>query len=208
MILREESGLAKVVDPLAGSYYVESLTASLIAESKKLIGEVESLGGMTKAVEAGMPKRRIEESAARRQARLDMGEEIIVGVNRFASDDEDEVDLLEVDNQAVRQSQIERLHQVQQNRDQVRCQDALEKLRCRAESGEWGLLQLSIEAARERATVGEITDSLRQVFGQHRALPQAISGVYRTEISNLDEVTQFGKKSIRLWMFTIAAHGH
>ena len=194
LILREESGLAKVVDPLAGSYYVESLTASLIAEGKKLIGEVESLGGMTKAVEAGMPKKRIEESAARRQARLDMGEEVIVGVNRFTSDGEDEVDLLEVDNQAVRQSQIERLRQVQQSRDEVRCQDTLEKLRCRAESGEWGLLQLSIEAARERATVGEITDSLRQVFGQHRAIPQAVSGVYRTEISNLEEVTAIRQK--------------
>ena len=128
LILREESGLANVVDPLAGSYYVESLTASLISEARKLIDEVEAIGGMTKAVELGMPKKRIEESAARRQARLDTTEDVIVGVNRFETESEDEIEVLEVDNRAVREAQVERLRQVRAQRDEKRCKAALEKL--------------------------------------------------------------------------------
>ncbi len=194
LILREESGLANVVDPLAGSYYVESLTGSMISEARKLIDEVETYGGMTKAVEAGMPKRRIEESAARRQARLDTSEEVVVGVNQFVADSKDEVDVLEVDNQAVRESQIERIDRVRAQRDEKRCVAALDKLKACAQAGEWGLLHHSVEAARQRATVGEITETLREVYGQHRSVPQAITGVYRTEVRDSDEVDEIRRK--------------
>ena len=194
LILREESGVSKVVDPLGGSYYVENLTASMIKEAKQLINEVEALGGMTRAVEAGMPKQRIEASAAKRQAQLDNGEEVIVGVNRFVSDSEDDVELLEVDNQTVRESQIARLRRVRENRSDERCRNALDQLRCRAESGEWGLLELSVESARARATVGEITAVLHEVFGQHRAVPQAISGVYRNQIASEEEMANIRRK--------------
>ncbi|MDE0309284.1 MAG: methylmalonyl-CoA mutase [Acidiferrobacterales bacterium] len=194
LILREESGITNVVDPLAGSYYVESLTASMIREARKLIDEVEACGGMTKAVELGMPKRRIEESAARRQARLDSSEDVIVGVNRFVADSKDEVDVLEVDNRAVRESQIDRLNRVRAQRDEKRCRAALDKLRECAQAGEWGLLHHSVAAARQRASVGEITQTLRDVYGQHRAIPQAIAGVYRTEISESDEVNEIRRK--------------
>ena len=194
IILREESGLANVVDPLAGSYYVESLTASMISEARKLIDEVETYGGMTKAVEVGMPKKRIEESAARRQARLDTSEDLIVGVNQFVADSKDEVDVLEVDNQAVRESQIERINRVRKQRDEKRCAAALEKLKQCAQAGEWGLLYHSIEAARQRATVGEITETLMEVYGQHRAVPQAITGVYRTEVRDSNEVDEIRQK--------------
>ncbi len=189
LILREESGLSNVVDPLAGSYYIENLTASMIAEARQLIDEVEALGGMTRAVASGMPKQRIEASAAKRQARLDSGDEVIVGVNRFVDTDEDEVELLEVDNQAVRESQVARLETVRQNRDESKCQETLKRLGDCAQTGEWGLMQRTIEAARARASVGEITETLRAEFGQHRAIPQAISGVYRHTISSELEVT-------------------
>ena len=189
LILREESGLSKVVDPLAGSYYIESLTGSMIREAKNLIDEVEAMGGMTRAVDAGIPKQRIEASAAKRQARLDSGEDVIVGVNRFISDSDDDVELLEVDNQAVRESQISRLNDVRESRNEEACQNALNQLKGCAESGEWGLLQQSILAARARATVGEITDAVRSVFGQHRAVPQTISGVYSNAISSDEDVS-------------------
>ncbi len=188
LILREESGLDKVVDPLAGSYYVESLTASLATEARKLIDEVEKMGGMTKAVEAGLPKLRIEESAARRQARLDSGDDVIVGVNKYASELDEEVDLLYVDNKAVREAQVERLRQVRENRNEAECQKALSQLTACAESGDWGLLELSIEAARQRASVGEITGAMSKVFGQHRAETKAISGVYGAAVANSDEL--------------------
>ena len=194
LILREESGLNKVVDPLAGSYYVESLTASMIREARKLIDEVESLGGMTKAVELGLPKKRIEESAARRQARLDTTEDVIVGVNRFVAESEEEVDVLEVDNRAVREAQIARLEHVRAERNEKNCSAALKRLEECAQNNSWGLLHHSVEAARERATVGEITDALRNVYGQHRAVPQAITGVYRTEVRELEEVDAIREK--------------
>ncbi len=199
LILREESGLARVVDPLGGSYYVESLTASMIQEARKLIDEVEAIGGMTKAVESGMPKRRIEESAARRQARFDTGEDVVVGVNRFVADKDDEVEVLEVDNRAVRESQVERLRQVRASRDEKACSAALEKLRQCAQAGDWGLLHHSIEAARKRATVGEITATLRSVYGQHNAVPQAIYGVYRSDIRDSDEVSEIRDKVERFF---------
>lgn len=194
LILREESGLSKVIDPLAGSYYVESLTSSLVAEARKLIDEVENLGGMTRAVEAGLPKMRIEESAARRQARLDSGEDVIVGVNQFVSDTDNEVDLLYVDNKKVRKAQIKRLEQVRNERNEEKCQQALRQLTERADSDDWGLLELSIEAARQRASVGEITQAMDKVFGQHRAVTRAITGVYGAAVANSDELAEIRAK--------------
>ncbi len=190
LILREECGLSHVVDPLGGSYYVESLTASMISEARKLIDEVEKLGGMTLAVEHGLPKRRIEQSAAKRQARLDTGDESVVGVNRYHDDQESQIELLEVDNRAVRESQIKRLHQIRTQRDESQCKSALEALTQRAESDQWGLLELAINAAQKRATVGEITAALEKVYGRHRAVPQSISGVYGAEVSKAQEVSE------------------
>jgi len=189
LILREECGLSHVVDPLAGSYYVENLTASMIGEARKLIDEVEQLGGMTLAIEHGLPKKRIERSAAKRQAKLDTGDEIIVGVNRFTDDDESQIDLLEVDNRAVRESQIERLKQVRDQRDERQCQNALDALAQRAKSDQWGLLELAVDAARKRATVGEITAALERAFGRHRATLQSISGVYGAQVDKAQEVS-------------------
>jgi methylmalonyl-CoA mutase len=179
LILQEETGITRVVDPLGGSYYVESLTASLAAEAGKLIEEVESVGGMTRAVESGMPKLRIEEAAARRQARVDRGEETIVGVNKYqAADDGARVHLLDIDNTKVREAQIARLKELRRTRDESRCQAALEALSRAAASGEGNLLALSVEATRARATVGEISSALERVFTRHRAASRGISGVY------------------------------
>src|SRR5437667_4935300 len=169
LILAEETGIAHVVDPLGGSYYVESLTHSIAAAAMALIDEVEAMGGMTKAVEAGMPKLRIEESAARRQAGIDRGEETIVGVNKYRSDEAASVELLDVDNTAVRDRQIERLERVRRLRDAGRVGAALGTLTEAAKTGTGNLLALAIEAARVRATVGEISDALEAVFTRHRA---------------------------------------
>jgi methylmalonyl-CoA mutase len=178
LILREEAGLAKVIDPLAGSYYLESLTASLIEEASKLIDEVESAGGMTKAVESGLPKRRIQEAAARRQARMDRGEDVIVGVNKYQPAEDSEVEVLDIDNTAVRAAQIERLARVRGERDEERCRAALQAMTAGASSRSENLLALAIEAARARASVGEISDALEQVYSRHRAVSHSIAGVY------------------------------
>ena len=178
LILREETGIIRVVDPLAGSYYVESLTASLAAAARALIDEVESLGGMTRAVSAGMPKLRIEEAAARRQARIDRGEEVIVGVNRYVSDDTAEVDILDIDNTAVREAQIARIERVRADRAEAPWREALGALGACAETGEGNLLECAVAASRARATVGEISDSLERVWTRHRAVTPSISGVY------------------------------
>ncbi len=178
LVLQEETGLTKVVDPLAGSYYVEALTASVASHARKLIEEVEDLGGMTKAIEAGMPKLRIEEAAAARQARIDRGEEVIVGVNKYKPDREDPVELLGIDDTTVRESQIKRLTRVRINRDNNACQTALENLTQAAKSKKSNLLALAIEAARARATVGEISQACEKVFSRHRAAVRSISGVY------------------------------
>jgi methylmalonyl-CoA mutase len=179
LILQEESGIARVVDPLGGSYYVEALTASLAAEAMKLIDEVASIGGMTKAVEAGMPKLRIEEAAARRQARVDRGEESIVGVNKYrAAEDTKPAQLLDIDNSRVRTQQVERLQQIRRSRDEGRWRASIEALTQAASTGEGNLLGLAIEATRARATVGEISDALEKVFTRHRATTRSISGVY------------------------------
>ena len=178
LILREEAGIARVVDPLAGSYYVESLTASLAAEARALIDEVEALGGMTRAVAAGMPKLRIEEAAARRQARIDRGEEVVVGVNRYAPEDAAEVDILDIDNTAVRDAQIARLERVRAQRATAPWRDSLAALSTCAENGEGNLLECAVAAAQARATVGEISDTLERVWTRHRAVTPSISGVY------------------------------
>ena len=178
LILQEETGITKVIDPLAGSYYVESLTASLIAEASKLIDEVEEMGGMTQAVVAGVPKLRIEESAARRQALIDRGEEVVVGVNKYQPAARDEIDILDIDNTAVRNSQLKRLADVRSSRDEADCQATLQALGDAARDGTGNLLTLSVEAARARATVGEISDALETVYTRHRAEIRSISGVY------------------------------
>ena len=178
LILAEETGVSHVVDPLGGSYYLESLTHSLAAAATALIDEVEGLGGMTKAVEAGMPKLRIEEAAALRQAAIDRGEATIVGVNKYQSGETTEVELLDVDNTAVRTAQVARLAEIRHRRDPERCRRALAALTDAAKTGRGNLLALAIEATRARATVGEISDALEQVFTRHRAQIRAVSGVY------------------------------
>ncbi|MEO1024719.1 MAG: methylmalonyl-CoA mutase [Pseudomonadota bacterium] len=177
LILQEETGVTNVVDPLAGSYYVESLTAELADAAWALMEEVETMDGMTKAVASGMPKLRIEESAAKRQAMIDRGEEVIVGVNKYRKDKEDPIDILEVDNDAVRASQIARLESIRANRDAAACDAALAELeRVAREDG--NLLAAAVEAARARATVGEISMAMENVFGRHRAEVKTLAGVY------------------------------
>src|SRR3954470_9795451 len=177
LILAEETGVTKVVDPLGGSYYVEALTASLANEAWKLIEEVEALGGMTKAVESGMPKLRIEEAAARRQAAVDRGDEVIVGVNKYRLAEEGHVDVRAVDNAAVREQQLARLAELRASRDEAACQAALDAVREGAR-GSGNLLELSIVATRARATIGEISDAMEDVFSRHRATIRSIAGVY------------------------------
>jgi len=178
LVIAEETGVTNVVDPLGGSYYLESLTNSVANEARKLIAEVEDMGGMTKAVIAGMPKSRIEEAAARKQARIDRGEEVIVGVNKYKSETGEKVDLLKIDNDAVRDSQIKRLKKIRKTRDETACGAALDALTKAAEAGDGNLLDLSVHAARARATVGEISDALEKVFTRHRAEVRSVTGVY------------------------------
>ncbi|SPH18520.1 Methylmalonyl-CoA mutase [Defluviimonas aquaemixtae] len=177
LILQEETGITHVVDPLAGSYYVESLTAELAENAWALVEEVETMGGMTKAVASGMPKLRIEESAARRQAMIDRGEEVIVGVNKYRKDKEDPIDILDVDNVKVREAQITRLEKIRASRDQAKCDAALAEVERRAKDG-GNLLEAAVEAARARASVGEISMAMEKVFGRHRAEVKTLAGVY------------------------------
>jgi methylmalonyl-CoA mutase len=179
LILADETGIPHVIDPLAGSYYVETLTASRVAEAQKLMDEVEALGGMTKAIESGMPKMRIEESSARRQARIDRGLETIVGVNKYKSKAEEApIEILDVDNAKVRDSQITRLKQIRATRDESKCQGLLNALTEGAHKGEGNLLALTVDAVRARATVGEVADALEKVFSRYRIETRTISGVY------------------------------
>jgi methylmalonyl-CoA mutase len=178
LILQHETGIPRVIDPWGGSYFMESLTHALARKALGIVVEVETLGGMTKAIESGMPKLRIEETAARRQARVDRGEDVIVGVNKYRSPEEPELDLREIDNTAVREAQVARLRRVKAERDAARCRAALEALMGAADSGEGNLLGLAVEAARARATVGEISDALEKVWGRYRAEIRSISGVY------------------------------
>lgn len=177
LYLQKETGITKVVDPWGGSYYVEYLTDQLVAKAWKLIEEVEELGGMAKAIEAGIPKMRIEEAAARKQARIDSGKDVIVGMNRYRVDEKQEFDVREVDNDAVRKSQIERLQRLKTERNSSEVQEALDKLSA-ASAANGNLLELAIDAARKRASLGEITTAMEKVFGRHKAAIHSISGVY------------------------------
>lgn len=178
LYLQQETGITKVVDPWGGSYYVEYLTHQLADKAWRLIQEVEDLGGMAKAIEAGIPKMRIEEAAAKKQARIDSGKDIIVGVNRYQVDEKEEFDVREVDNNAVRKAQVERLRRLKADRNDLEVKEALSKLTEAAGDETQNLLELAIDAARKRATLGEITSALEKVFGRHKAAVQAISGVY------------------------------
>ena len=182
IFLQEETHITKSVDPWAGSYYVEKLTHDIAQKAWSLIEEVEELGGMTKAIEAGIPKLRIEEAAARKQARIDSGQDIIVGVNKYVLDEEDPLHILEVDNQTVRKQQIERLEKTKANRDTKKVNKALENLTQAAQSKKENLLALAVIAARERATLGEISDALEAVYGRYKAQIKSFSGVYSKEI--------------------------
>ena len=182
--LQKETQITKTVDPWAGSEFIEKKTKEIADKAWELIQEVEKLGGMTKAIEAGIPKLRIEEAAARKQARIDSNQDIIVGVNKYRLEKEDPLQILDVDNQKVRLSQIERLNSIKLTRDSVKVKSALLKLTKSAQSGEKNLLDLAINAARERATLGEISDALEKVYGRHKAQIKSFSGVYSKEIKN------------------------
>ncbi len=182
--LQEETNITKTVDPWAGSYYVEKLTKDIANNAWKLMQEVEELGGMTKAIEKGIPKMRIEEAAAIKQAKIDSSQDVIVGVNKYQLKKEDPLHILEVDNQAVRLSQIERLNTVKSTRNSTTVKEALDNLINSAKSGKGNLLNLAIKAAKERATLGEISDALEVVFGRHKAVHKTISGVYSKEIKD------------------------
>jgi methylmalonyl-CoA mutase len=184
LVIQEESGIPHVIDPLGGSYYVEHLTASLAKAAEELIAEVEKIGGMTAAVESGMPKLRIEEAAARRQARVDRGEDVIVGVNKYRTDDRHAVDILDVDNSKVRESQITRLNRVKAGRDAGAVTATLTALSKAAEEGSGNLLALSIDAMRARATLGEVSSALEQVYGRHKAEIRSVAGVYGAAYRN------------------------
>lgn len=182
--LQEETKITKTVDPWAGSYYVESLTNEIVEKAWKLIEEVEELGGMTKAIETGIPKIRIEEAAARKQARIDSGQDIIVGVNKYRLEKEDPLQILDVDNQMVRQQQLEQLDQIKTTRDSSKVQESLQKLIACAQTAQGNLLEIAVEAARNRCTLGEISHALETVFGRYKAQIKSFSGVYSKEMKD------------------------
>ncbi len=190
LILQEETGIPRVIDPWGGSYFMESLTQSVAEEARKLIAEVEQLGGMTKAIVQGMPKLKIEACAARRQARVDRGDDVIVGVNRYSIDEHEEIDVLDVDNEAVRDSQIKRLEAIRASRDSKAVEAALAQLQALARSGEGNLLEAAIQAVRLRATVGEISEALEQAYTRYRAAVKSVSGVYRSASKGDEEFDQ------------------
>ncbi|SHG31275.1 heterodimeric methylmalonyl-CoA mutase large subunit precursor [Flavobacterium fluvii] len=212
--LQEETKITKTVDPWAGSFYVESLTNEIAQNAWKLIEEVEELGGMTKAIESGIPKLRIEEAAARKQARIDSSQDIIVGVNKYRLEKEDPLQILDVDNQMVRQEQIKKLELIKSNRNTKKVQLSLEKLTLCAQTGEGNLLELAIEAARYRATLGEISTALETVFGRYKAQIKSFSGVYSKEIKDDESfekakqlADEFAKKEGRRPRIMIAKMG-
>ncbi|WP_268035989.1 methylmalonyl-CoA mutase [Algoriphagus sp. PAP.12] len=194
LILQNETGITEVVDPWGGSYYVEYLTDQLVERAWTLIEEVEQMGGMAKANEAGLPKLRIEEAAAKKQARIDSGKDIIVGVNRYQIDEKSDIELLEVDNDSVRKSQIDRINDVKSKRNSKEVEKSLERITECAESGESNLLELAVDAARKRATLGEISLAMEKAYGRHQAQTKSISGVYAAEVKNQDSF----KKAIQL----------
>jgi methylmalonyl-CoA mutase len=190
LLLQEETGICKVIDPWGGSFFVEALTQAIMQRAWTHIQEVESLGGMAKAIETGLPKLRIEEAAARRQAQIDSGRESIIGVNLFRLEKADQLDVREVDNTAVRDAQIKNLHLLKSDRDTVRVQKSLEALTKAAESGGGNLLELAVEAGRARATLGEISFALEKVFNRHRAIIRSVSGVYQSEFGQNPQFEQ------------------
>ncbi len=195
LFLQHETGICDVIDPWGGSYYVEALTHALMHRAWEHIQEVESLGGMVKAIESGLPKMRIEEAAARRQALIDSGQETIVGTNKYRLDQEDPLETLEIDNTAVREKQIQRLEQLRAERNEADVQTALNALTKCAESGEGNLLALSVDAARAEATLGEISDAIEKVCGRHKAMIRAISGVYSSEFGEQEEIVTTRQRS-------------
>ncbi|MCX7832846.1 MAG: methylmalonyl-CoA mutase [Ignavibacteria bacterium] len=216
LYLQEETFITKVIDPWGGSYLVEYLTDKLIHKGWEHIKEIESLGGMTKAIESGIPKLRIEEAAARRQARIDSGVETIVGVNKYIPEKEEPIDILEIDNTAVRENQIERLKRVKESRDENMVKQCLDELTNSAKTGEGNLLELSVKAARVRATLGEISFALEKVWGRYQSMTKTISGIYSTEYSAKDKekieavrklTDEFAKKEGRRPRILIAKMG-
>ncbi|MEH7354097.1 methylmalonyl-CoA mutase [Neobacillus drentensis] len=193
LFLQEETGITNVIDPWAGSYYVEKLTDELVNRAWTHIEEIEGLGGMAKAIETGLPKMRIEEAAARRQAQIDSGTETIIGVNRYRLEKEEAIDILDIDNTAVRLKQIEKLHALKAGRDDQKVEEALSALIKAAETGEQNLLELAVQAARVRATLGEISDAIERVASRHKAVIRSISGVYSTAFSNEEEILEVKK---------------
>jgi len=191
--LQEETKISKTVDPWGGSFYVESLTNEIAQKAWKLIEEIEELGGMTKAIETGLPKLRIEEAAARKQARIDSNQDSIIGVNKYRLEKEDSLQILDVDNQMVRQQQIEQLEKIKANRDSEKVQNSLNKLTLCAQNGQGNLLELAVEAARNRATLGEISKSLETVFGRYKAQIKTFSGVYNKEVKD-DKIFEKAKQ--------------
>ncbi|MCY4169772.1 MAG: methylmalonyl-CoA mutase [Rhodobacter sp.] len=218
LILQNETGVTKVVDPLAGSYYVERLTAELVDAAWDTIQEIDEMGGMTEAVASGMPKLRIEETAALRQAAVDRGEDVIIGVNRFRPDREAPVEVRDIDNAAVRGSQINRLKRIRATRDERDCAGALAALQRSAGSGEGNLLELAIDAARARATVGEISMAMERVFGRHRAEVRTLSGVYGSAYegdvefsaiqASVEEFTEAEGRRPRILVVKMGQDGH
>ncbi|MFD9626898.1 methylmalonyl-CoA mutase [Peribacillus muralis] len=190
LFLQEETGITKVIDPWAGSYYVESLTNELIERAWTHIEEIENLGGMAKAIETGLPKMRIEEAAAKRQAKIDSQDETIVGVNKYRLKKEDPIEILEIDNTAVRESQLKRLRELKGKRDQAKVDEALQALSAAAGTGEGNLLELAVQAARVRASLGEISDAIEEVAGRHKATIRSISGVYSAAYSRESEIEE------------------
>ncbi|MBO9129737.1 methylmalonyl-CoA mutase [Bacillus sp. 165] len=194
LYLQEETGITSVIDPWGGSYYVESLTSQLMKRAWEHIEEIESLGGMTKAIEKGIPKLRIEEASARRQAHIDSGKEAIIGVNKYRLDKEEPLEILDIDNTTVLKKQLQRLEDLKKGRDEQSVQTTLEAITTAAQTGEGNLLELSIEAARARATLGEISDAIEKVAGRHKAVIQSVSGVYRSEYEKQDEIQRVREK--------------
>jgi methylmalonyl-CoA mutase len=188
LFLQEETGITNVIDPWGGSYYVEALTKQLIDRAWEHIEEIENLGGMAKAIETGLPKMRIEEAAARRQAQIDSGKEVIIGVNRHRLEEEEQLEILNIDNTAVRTMQLDKLKKLKDSRDEKQVNKALAALTEAAQSGEGNLLDLSVQAARVRATLGEISDAIEKVAGRHKAIIRSISGVYSSAFSNDEEI--------------------
>lgn len=195
LYLQDETEITKVIDPWAGSHYVEALTSELIEKAWAHIEEIEQLGGMAKAIETGLPKMKIEEAAARRQAKIDSGKEAIIGVNKFRLEKEDtNIEILDINNEEVLQKQVERLNQLRTNRDEQKVKQSLEALTLSAQSGEGNLLELAVEAARARASLGEISDAIEKVSGRHRAVIRSVSGVYASEFTNEEEMNRVREK--------------